>query len=434
MKNVKKWLSFALALLLLVGLTACSGDGNTTGEETTGANLGSNEAEYKVTVVNAKGKPYTEGVIVRFMQNGQQVSMQVVDENGCVAKVMEKGDYSVELMFTDTESEFVYDGDLTLTPEKTELEISLAYALGSESTELFHGETQYTSYYVGVCCTQVPLTAGERSYFLFAPTEPGVYEISAIGDVESIGYYGSPFYIHDSSIEAVENNTFTTTIRAENIGTGGGSTVLVIGIDAGSADSCILSIERIGDPEKRPEDVPYEVYQVTAQLAPYTLPEGAVLQEFDLTASTDTYQLVFNSEDGFYHLDSEDGPLVLVRLGVDNKYMSCYKAIMEKTGIRKYFYDENGNFLRREDYYDCLAQYIGKTDPNGKEMYPGVMDKTAGVYPMTEDLKYIIQNHGGYNGWWDLTSETSIFQDNEGNPIPGINAEIAWLFMCVYME
>ncbi len=431
MKNRKrnKLLTLAVTLLSTVALlAACGGQSS----EPTQLPVG-DEAEYRVSVVDAKGVPYTSGVIVCFYRNGQQEAMQVVDGSGTVTRTMPTGEYTVELMFTDSDVEYVYDKtDLTLSPERTELEISLAHALGDASMEMYSGDAVLTANFVDVCCTYVPLAAGQRSYFLFAPSEAGIYQFSIIGDADSIGCYGTPYYMQSNSIYEVVDNSFTTTIRAENIGTSG-STVLVIGIDSGSAESCILSIERLGDPEWSAEDVPYEVYQPRSPLNPYTLPAGANLREFDLTASTDTYTLVLNAEDGFYHLNTADGPLVLVQLGVDNKYISCYKAIMEKTGVRKYFYDENGEFLRREDYYDCLAQYIGKVDANGNEMYPGVMDKAAGVYPLTEDLKYIIQNHGDYNGWWDLSSETSIFQDNAGEPIPGINAEIAWLFMCVYI-
>ncbi len=425
MRNGKvcKLLALMVALLSVVALLAACGSQDTGTTTQPGTEGQSSEAEYRVSVVNANGDPYTSGIIVCFHQNGEQVAMQVADENGTVTKVMEKGEYTVELMFTDSDVEYVYDKtDLTLTADKTALEISLAYAVSDRTMELYTGGEQHSGYLVDVCCTQVPLTPGQRSYFLFAPTEPGTYEVSAIGDVTGIGCYGTPFYVQEYSICEVEGNSFTTSIRADMIGSGeGGSTVLVIGIDTDSAESCILSVERIGDPAWSPEDEPYVIYQTTAKLSAYTLPAGANVKEFDLTAPTDTYTLVFNAEDGFYHLDSADGPLVLVRLGVDNKYMNCYKTVLTKTGVRRYFYDESGTFLRREAYDDCLREYFE------------YMDQKEGVYPLTEDLKYIIQNHGEHSGWWELTSETSIFQDDAGEPIPGINADIAWLFMCVYI-
>ncbi len=390
--------------------------------------------DYQVTVADAKGNPYSAGVIVRILKDGEQITMQVVDEAGSVVKNLDTGDYTVELMFTDTNAIYVYDQtNLTLTPEKPNLEISLAYGLGEQTVELFHnGAIQ--AHDVDVCCTYVTLTAGQRNYFLFSPKQAGTYEVSVIGDVESLGWYGTPHYMSDTTMTPVENNSFSMSIRADMIGSGeGGTTTLVIGIDPGTAADCILSIQRTGDPAWSPEDVPYEIYEARSQLIPYTLPEGATLLDFDLTAPTENYKLV-QDDNGFYHLNDASGPLVLVKLGVDNKYTSSFKTMMENTGIRAYFYDENGEFLRREDYYECLVKYAGRgksrTNP---EPIPGVMDETAGVYPLTDDLVYIIQNHGRHTGWFDFESERCIFRDNSGNIRTDINPELAWLFMCVYI-
>ncbi len=418
----------ALVLCMSLLMTACGGNAPAQENATTG-----DQVEYKVSVVDANGNPYGSGVIVRFMKGTEQVAMQVVDDTGTVVKALDKGEYTVELMFTDSNVEYTYDkSNLTLNADNAAVQISLAYGLTGEGVEFYgSGETEI-GYPVEVGCTQVPLTVGDRNYFLFTPKEAGTYEISAIGEVSGFGCYGgSLVYVQENSIYPVENNTFSTSIRADMISEGG-SNVLVIGIDSNEAESCILSVVRTGDPAWSPEDVPYEIYKPTANLQQYTLPAGATLLEFDLTADTDAYTLVL-AEDGTYHLNTADGPQVLVQLGKDNKYCACLKTIATKTGIRKYFYDEEGNFLRREDYSDCLAQYTGKTDPNFNVIYEGVMDQEAGVYPLTEDLKYIIQNYGDHNGWYDLDSATSLFRDADGMPLPGINEEIAWLFMCVYI-
>ena len=113
--------------------------------------------------------------------------------------------------------------------------------------------------------------------------------------------------------------------------------------------------------------------------------------------------------------------LVLVRLAGELEYMATYKTVLDRTGVVKYFYDESGNFLRKENYTDCLLEYI----PNA--------DETAGVYPLTEDLKYIIQQRGDHSGWWDTDGALYLFKDEAGNYVPGINPDIAWLFMCCYI-
>lgn len=417
MNKMKKTAAWILAMLLCVSMLLCA-----CGEQASDDGVGSGEANYQVTVVDALGNPYA-GVIVRFMQDGAQAAMQVADENGVASKVMAKGDYTVELMFTDSDVEFTYEqSDLSLTADKTELQIELAYATIGEATTLYVQTKEYPAYHVNAGCTQVALTAGERNYFLFTPTVAGTYQFSTVGEVEGIGYYGSPYFVQSETAAEVVDGAFTISISASMIGTGNtGTTVLVIGVDAGAADSCILAVERIGDPAWSIEDEPWTVYQTTAELAPYTLPAGAKTQEFDLTASTDTYNLVLNEEDGFYHLDSADGPLVLCLLGKDGKYLDCFKTILDHSGVSRYFYDDEGNFIRKESYNDCLFEYFD------------YMDEDNGVYPLTEDLKYIIQMRGEQSSWWDPEGPMYLFVDDNGNDIPGINAEIAWLFMCCYI-
>lgn len=418
MKKTK--ILFALVCLVCC-LALLAGCGNTTPGDTTPAG-NENEASYCVTVKDALGIPQS-GVIVRFMQGGEQISMQVTDENGAASKTLAKGEYTVELAFTNSEQSYCYDtGDLTLTAENTALDISLAYALSGEPTSL--GDSQ--AYAVKTGCTWVNVTSQGRSYYLFTPTEAGTYEIGVVGSGVSVGYYGAPHFVQSESAAEVVDNKFTVSVSAGMIGTSGtGTSVLVIGVDAADANitGCVLTVQRIGDPERTPADEPWMVYQPTVTVAPYTLPAGAKIQEFDLSAATGTYDLVFSEADGFYHLDSAEGPLVLVRLTKPTQYLEAIETILrEYSGMGKYFFDENGEFVKKENYTDCLLTYSDNAD----EEY--------GVYPLTEDLKYMLQQRGEYVGWWDQDSPGFLFQDDAGVPIPGINLEHAWLFLCCYIE
>ena len=84
--------------------------------------------------------------------------------------------------------------------------------------------------------------------------------------------------------------------------------------------------------------------------------------------------------------------------------------------------DAAGEFVKRERYVECLTAYIN------------CMDEGTKVYPLTEDLKYIIQSSSEHNGWLDPQSAMYLFKSDDGLPVPGINAEISWLFMCCYAE
>lgn len=414
MKLIKRTLALLLAAALL--LAGCGGQ--------TPAETLSQEAEYRVTVADALGTPYTTGVIVCFLQNGQQVAMQPVGADGVAAKTLTRGDYTVELVFTGEEGQYHYEKEgLTLTAEQTELTVELAMTVLGEGRTLHAPDGETLAYSVSDGSNYLPLTDGARNYFLYTPTTAGTYEFALKGQGVTIGYYGAPHFIQTESAAEVTDNAFSLSIRADMIGTGDtGTTVVVIGVDAAGADSTVLTIQRTGDPQWSVADEPWHIYEPTATLAAYTLPAGAVLKNFDIKAATDAYTLVYNEADGFYHLDSAEGPLVLVWLGEDTEYLACFQQILDRSGVSKYFYDENGQFLRKESYSECLLEYFNYMDPE------------AGVYPLTEDLKYIIQQRGDHSGWFDPESQSYLFLDENGNQLPGINNAISWLFMCCYIE
>ena len=79
---MKKIIAILLAALMLCSLlTACGGKQNGDQPEQPEEPIVT-PAGYSVRIVDALGNPCSEGIIVRFMQNGQQVSMQTVDANG----------------------------------------------------------------------------------------------------------------------------------------------------------------------------------------------------------------------------------------------------------------------------------------------------------------------------------------------------------------
>lgn len=418
MKLVKKVINMAMVAALLCSsllLGACGNDGNT-------VDAGGKKA-YSVAVKDALGNPYTEGVVVQYHQNGAMVAMQIVNpQTGVATKELDAGDYTVKLQFTDGPDGYYYvEEGLTLSADKTELEVILSKAITAEGTTLYVGDGSYEAYAVGTGCTYAELEAGERNYFLFTPTEAGTYEFSVPGATDlTIGYYGAPHFVQSISAaeDVSEDGTFRISISASMIGTGDtGTTVLVIGVDSVTSTEGVLGIERIGDPAWSVADEPWSIYKTTANLSKYTLPEGTTLADFDLTQS---YTLVYNEADGFYHLNDANGPLVYVHLKQDSKYLASFFNILDRSDVNRYFYDEDGKFIKKVRYSDCLNEYLG------------FVDETTGVYPLTEDLKHIIINRGEYVGWFEPTHNQYLFKDANGIALPGINPESAWLFMCCY--
>lgn len=401
-------------IALLLAVACCAGLLGACGEQDGG------ERTYKVHIHDAVGNPYTSGVVVKFVQNGVQAGMQVLNAQGVAEKTLPKGDYTVELQFTDSDIKYVYDeSQLNLSADKTELEILLSIGLGGEPERLFVGDRDYDAYAIGTGATAISLNPEKMTYFLFAPTEAGTYEFSLQGSDAAIGYYGAPHFVQKESAAEVVDNKFTISVRQDMIGTSNtGTTVLVLGVAAGEGDA-VFCINRIGDPEWSVVDEPWTVYEATGPMTPY-VHTAEQLTDFDLTASG--YTLVLG-QDGYYHKDTADGPLVLVRLGKNSggsRYLDDFQTILEHSGVSKYFYDENGDFVKREKYDECLMKYFE------------IMDEESGLYPLTEDLKYIIQSRGDYSGWFETSESLYLFKDENGNKIPGINNEIAWLFICCY--
>lgn len=417
-KNQAKALFLALMMVLCTLLMAACGGGEGGGQSGT-------DAEYTVTITDPTGTPITSGVVVKFMQNGTQAAMQTVNENGKAIKTMPKGDYTVELQFTGSGTKYTYDDSNTsLSADKTDLTIELYNVLGDKTMDVTINGEVHTLHYVEPGCTAVELNKDSRTYFLYTPTSTGLFEFSVLGTDAAIGYYGTNFAVMDHTITEVVDNKFTISVRAANLGDEtSGTFVAVIGIDPSETDG-VLCIERIGEPNWSVSDEPWTIYETTATLSSYTLPAGTKLAEFDLTASTDTYNIVYNEADGFYHLDSENGPLVYVQLGGTESenagYAAPFQVILTHENVSRYFYNDDGKFIKKESYSKCLREYIE------------YMDAESGVYPLTEDLKYIIQNRGIQSGWFDPENKGYLFVDSSGAHVPGINNEISWLFMCRY--
>lgn len=420
MKAIKKILAAALALAMLLALCACgnnkdNNDDNTvTPNSTQGAN-NSGLVAYQVKVLDGQGNPFTGGVVVKFMKNGEQVAMQKPDANGVATKELEKGDYTVELMFTDSNQTASYDtASAVLSADKTTLELTLINDLGNNTYDLVVDGADFTAYIVNTGSTAVPVKASVRNYFIFTPAEAGTYDFRVNNAEIKLGYYGGTHFVQSQSAVDVIDNVVTLSISASSLG---GS--YVIGLDGLAADTdAILSVLRTGDPTITISDMPWTDYKTTHTPAPYTLsiPSGKSLKYVDIMGKTEDNQVIFNESDGYYHYGNANGPVVLVHLGKGAPYVSL-QTVIEGDGlgggapIRKYFFDPAGDFIKKEDYTDILRTYFEN------------MDSKKFVYPLTKDLVYILQN--GCNGWWDKESPDYIFTD--------CNPEIGWMFALCYV-
>ena len=193
--------------------------------------------------------------------------------------------------------------------------------------------------------------------------------------------------------------------------------IYVLGVDAATnVDGTILHVTRVGDPEWNIADEPWHEYTGTHTPSPYTLTltGSQSLTNFDLTA--DKHVLVYNESDGYYHLNTANGPIVYLRFNDKAPYVS-FADVLGRFHVSAYLYDNNGQFLRKEEYSNCMTEYLNNADA------------THGVYPLTKDLEYIIKQYGKHQGWWDPNSPTYLFTE-----ATDVNLDLAWMFALCYVK
>ncbi len=420
---MKKILFAIIALTLCTGFLCSCGGGNNTADSAESSSEISSSADYAVIVTDCFGTPVTSGVVVLFMKDGKQVAMQVVNGDGVAVKNLEKGDYTVDLKFTDSNTSYSFDKEAAvLSAEKTSLTVELLNSITGDGKPFYAPDGETKAFDVAEGGTRVTLKSG-RNYFLFTPVKSGTYKFTTDDVDATVGYYGMPSYVQAQSAAEVVDNSFTVSVSDSMIGNDDtGTTVIVVGVDVKAELSCILKIKRIGEAEHTAEDEPWTIYKATTVPTQFSLEDSVRLKNFDITANSDTYKLVYNETDKSYHLGSADGKRVYVWLSEEPAYMACFKTMLESVGMNRYFFDENGEFVKKESYTDCLLSYIE------------CADEDEGVYPLTKDLEYIIKQCGEYRGWWKADSYGFIFRDANEQPLPNLNTDIAWLFMCCYAE
>lgn len=430
-KHIRALMLCLLMVISLFSMAACKQDEGD-GDSTPSGNL-----VYQVTVVNGVGKPYTSGMIVTFTGADGKEYLATVNASGVASKELAAGDYSVKVASTDS-AELYFDSAAQVTAKAPKMELQVAYKMGEKFETIFaesvtmEGQLSYDAYNVNVGSTYVSVNSEDRNYFLFSPTEAGKYEFSVSGNSAEVGIYGASIhYIMSSSTYEVVDGKVSVNINASMIGSGAaGTTILVIGLDAKEGtDGCVLNINRVGDTDWTVEQEPWFTYQAKEKIEKFTLAQGIKLKEFDLTAASDAYQLVYNDQDGYYHLNAADGPLVYAQLGEAVYGISLMTMVGEivygedgtlmQTGTApfRYMYSNGPDDFFKEDYTDVLREYVT------------ARDKATGVYPLTEDLYYMLPLGVEQIGWCRSDTANYLFGTEEN-----VNNDIAWMFLLMYED
>lgn len=380
------------------------------------------DSSYTVRVLDYAGNPQS-GVAVRILKNGAPVATNRTGADGTVTANLESADYTVVLAFSG--QKLYYEEKKAVLPAgTTDLTIRVAPGAGKDFEMIYD---MYTSYYVSEGGTYVKTQANVDNYFIFTTKKPGQYRVSTSDPQAVVSYWGgSTSFIFNgtASLEGYDpaSNSFTLNVKEKNIPDNDVGYLAVLGVTG--ASDCILEIIRIGDPILDETDLVAEVYEAKTPPKPYKYTQGKKLTYVDVTGKTSNYAIVMGS-DGYYHLNSATGPLLYVNLGPNAPYVSMYNMLGYQgyggTSLNAVFYDANGSVVRKEDYTACMCSYVES------------IDAAQGVYPLTEDLVYMLRNGGDFKGWWDPDSGNYIFKDANGNP-KTINEELGWMFAVCYVK
>lgn len=403
-------LAFSLIIFSVFALNSCDGDETEDGEENA-------TKEYSIEVVDVNENAIA-GVIITVKKGEEQVKIAKTNQTGAVKFELPTGAYTFNLTFSG-DKEYHYDESLCVLSED-EASVSVTVANLPYDTYELYNECEAGLIEVGTYF--VELSASNPSYFLFTPSERGRYKLSVSSNVKaSCEYYGSPMIIYDNDIsnesdrEKDSEGNLTGSIFMDFRSFNVNSTQYLFGVKAEGEGSGYFTIEKISDLELSPEEIPYSDYMMTHTVKDFVF-SGGTLVNFDI--SNLSLSAVYNPDDGFYHLNSADGPVIYMKLTVPTAYTVALEKICETQPFQHYIYDDDGKFVGKISYCSMMLKYFEAAD------------ETAGVYPLTEDLKVAIQDMGDFLGWYKpaAAGESHIFFGD--TPVTAN----AWLFACCYVQ
>ena len=235
--------------------------------------------------------------------------------------------------------------------------------------------------------------------FNFAAPETGVYTITIPEDVIAELY--SMAWI---SYQISENNTLVFTATAEG-------QVFLIGLTS-EEDSMNIKIEKTGD-YIAPEEVIYENFEGTCEVDDdFEMPEGDIVS-IDIS---EKYTIVLGN-DGYYHLNTFDGPVIFVNLNSDGFALGNLFGAGAPITMRGEKYEGEDGKLYCYDYLSFMSS----------EYYSYSQEKD--YYPLNADLMQFFVDYGAAQGWYKQG-----LSDFEAINAGDFEEESAWMVAMAYVE
>ncbi len=423
-KLLRKCAVSALAGLMGLSLVLCSCEqAPATTDETTaspaateGVTSPADGIAYTVTVQNPHGPP-AKDIIIKIQKDGEDVALKLIGATGSAVFTLTEDDYTVRLE-SPSGGALHYDTEAArLSAAATELTLTVYEATGAYqdlSAPSQSGDyTRQQAATVGEGPTFVSFVSGEYTYVVFTPSRPGMYEFSCEEEGATLTYHGAPINVFEQPLMETVDGKVSFAIVAGSVGTTPDTTAQFVFRLEGPGNGCTFVVTRTGDVPKTPNDEPWTVLTAPADaLKPYEGITDGRLTDLDVTDPTLTVVL---GDDGYYHLDTTDGPVVFIRLSSANPYMADFKTITDTARICAYLYHEDGTFDRRESYNEVILEYLTVANEDG-------------VVPLNEQLAYVVKTAGDFMGWWNFSEDLDIFGDKLVAPA------IAWLFACAVYQ
>jgi hypothetical protein len=389
------------------------------------------KVEYTVTLLNGMGEPVA-GTEVTFMSGNAEAAKVSTDKDGKAVAKLPACEYTVSIDVADSES-------YTVTEASPAIEIMIV-DLAKDPEMVYPGDVETDKvlagvYTVDIGSVRIPVEKGKIRYLFFIPNEGAIYHIYTDSDKVEVGYYGGSFFVSQTNMGTVdENGVLIYEFLHSSVGS---KVVLGLTSISASVDECTVTIVKADELPIQVEELPWTQFvptQVPKKKTP--TPSGTMKYvpieiSFSTMAGTKEIQVVYNEKDGYYHLHTADGPVLYVRITQSTKYLDPLKTISLVTNIGKIFYDEQGNFVKKESYVDAIYFDKSAQPDNNNSHYSSVADSKYGVVPLNEELIYILKN-AGEDDWYKKSSPDYIF-DN-GTVPADVMPQNAWLFACVYFE
>ncbi len=416
------WLAVGLLSTSLL-LSACQstttpvGDTDAPTDQTTAvADTAPSEITYSVTVKLYDGTA-PANMIVKLLQNGEQIAMAPTNAAGSASFTLAAGSYTVDLQSPDGKTYYFPETTLTAEAPTATLDIcteaTAPFKMNAPSKTNTDGYIPMDTYEVAEGTTHLTLNAADHTYIVFNPTRAGYYEFTCSEGVD-FAYHGMPILIYDEPRVPPTDGVITMPAEEGSIGDNSISR-LVFRLNA-SADSgateALFTVKYTGELVKTPEELAQWIV-FAADPNALVKYEGSTEGRLTDVDVTDPTVQVVKGDDGYYHFGTADGPVVFLRIASENKYTQSFKEMCDTDRIRAFFYDENGTFLRKEGYSELILAYAEYANAEG-------------LVPLNDQLIYVLQNAGNYMGWWDFVNNRDIFGDVV------VDEKVAWMFACAY--